>query len=614
MDKLLARLLPRRVRRDIFEPALHDLRHEELRPLHTHRSVPPAFLRVLLLYLDCWRVAFLPSRPIVTAQLPTATRTFSLKGQVTRMWQDIRYALRRLAHERAFTTAAVLTLTLGVGANVAVFAVVEAVLLRPLPYADADRLAILNHRDERTGITKEFIAGGDFADMAARQTAFEGFAAFNRGRNVIYGEGDPIVADSLHAGPGFIDSLRAQPAYGRLITADDARQGAAPVIVLGHALWQRSFGGNQNVIGRRIRIGTTEREIVGIAPRGFEFPPGQPTDLIFPYSVPTASPANRKAIWQFVAARLAPGQTFESANNQLTALSQQMETEYPTQNQGSRYFAQSLRDEMAGDTKKPLMMLAFAVGAVLLIACANVGNLLLVRSLGRQQEMAVRAALGASRARMIGQVLAESFVLALVSAIGGIAVAYWGTPALVALVPDSVNAPGLDDAGLNPSVLAFAVGIATVAALVFGLVSAMTSARPVAASLASTSAARAGISRGVRRLTSSLVVVEIALAVVLLLGAGLILRSFASLMSVDPGFNVDRVVTFDIGLPAGRYPDAVARAAFYQRAGAAMRALPGVEHIGMAAVTPLTGNNWTAAFERADKPAGPGERPPDVGW
>lgn len=607
----LGSVLPGRVRREVFEPALHDLHIAATSGQITKLA---HLVRVSFLVLDCWRVATFPARTPWSASLPTTPRRTSLKGLSQHMLQEVRYAIRRLAHDRGFTAAAVLTLTLGVGANVAVFAVIEAVLLRPLPYVEADELAILNHRDDRTGITKEFIAVGDFIDMAARQTAFANFAAFNRGRNVIYGEGDPIVADSLHTGPGFIEALRVTPVHGRFANDADARQGAAPVVVLGHALWQRSFGANRDVVGRRIRVGTVEREIVGIAPPGFEFPPGRATDLIFPYALPATAPAERKSSWQFTAARLSSGQTFESANTQLTALSRQMENEHPTQNQGSRYFVTSLRDGMVGETKKPLTLLAFAVGAVLLIACANVGNLLLVRSLGRQQEMAVRAALGASRARMTGQVLAESFVLALASAAGGLAVAYWGTPALVALVPESVNAPGLAEAGLNLKVLGFALGIATAAALMFGLVSAMTSGRASAGALASTSVTRAGISRSARRLTSSLVVVEVALAVVLLLGAGLILRSFASLMSVDPGFNVDRVVTFDMALPAGRYRDAPARGEFYQRASAALRAAPGIEHAGMAAVTPLTGNNWTAPFERADRPAGPGERPPDVGW
>jgi predicted permease len=540
------------------------------------------------------------------------------------MWQDIRYALRRLAHERAFTTAAVLTLTLGVGANVAVFAVVEAVLLRPLPYPDADRLVILNHRDDRTGITKEFIAIGDFIDMSARQTVFDGFAAFSGGRTTIYGEGEPIVAPLLAAGPGLFETLRIKPAYGRLINTDDTRQGAAPVVVLGYSLWERSFKSDPNVVGRRIRTGTTDREIIGIAPKGFRFPANEPTDLILPFTIPAEPPANRKSLWAYTLGRLRTlgtggpeadggrGVGLGAANAQLTSLSQQMEREHPTENQGSRYFVQSLRDAMVGDTRRPLTLLAFAVGAVLLIACANVGNLLLVRALGRQQEMAVRAALGASRSRMVGQVLAESFVLAIVSALAGIALAYWGTPALVALVPQSVNAPGLADAGLNVKVLGFAVAVSVAAALAFGLVSAFTSRAPASAALASHG--RAGVSRHVRRLTSGLVVAEIALAVVLLLGAGLILRSFAGLMSIDPGFQVDRVATFGVALPAGRYPDAPARALFYQRAQASARAIHGVEAIGMAAVTPLTGNNWTVAFERVDRPLPPGERAPDVGW
>ena len=528
------------------------------------------------------------------------------------MLEDFRVAVRRLARERAFTTAAVLTLTLGVGANVAVFAVVEAVLLRPLPYADADRLAILNHRDERTGVTKEFIAIGDFVDLTARQTTVERLAAFNYGRATIYGDSEPIVAPTLMAGPGLMATLGVQAAHGRLIESDDARQGAAPVAVIGHGLWQRAYKADPNVIGRRIRVGTVDREVVGIAPPAFRFPANEQTDLILPLALPATAPAERKAGWLFAVARLRSAGADDAPAAQLTALSEQMEREHPTQNQGSRYYLTNLRDQMVGDTKRPLTLLAFAVGAVLLIACANVGHLLLVRALGRQQEMALRAALGASRGRMMSEALAESMVLALASALGGIGLAYWGTPALVALVPASVDAPGLAEAGLNVKVLAFALGIAALAALGFGFASALASRAPAAAALASPG--RAGVNRHVRRVTSGLVVAEVALAVVLLLGAGLILRSFAGLMAIDPGFDVERVASFDLGLPVARYPDAAARAIFYQRAMAAAAATPGVESTGMAVVTPLTGNNWTSPFERADRPVQSGQRPPDVGW
>jgi hypothetical protein len=306
------------------------------------------------------------------------------------MWQDIRYALRRLAHERAFTAAAVLTLTLGVGANVAVFAVVEAVLLRPLPYADADRLVVLNHRDDRTGITKEFIAIGDYLDISATQTVFEEFAAFNGGRTVIYDQGDPIVATSLAAGPGLLQTLRIQPPHGRLLTEQDTRPGSAPVAMLGYSLWQRAFKGDPKMVGRRIRVGNVEREIVGIAPQGFVFPANADatTDLIVPYGIPAAPPPERKSTWTFAVGRLKAGADPQTANIQLTSLSQQMERDHPTQNQGSRYYVTSMRDAVVGDTKKPLALLAIAVGAVLLIACVNVGNLLLVRACGPHRRAA----------------------------------------------------------------------------------------------------------------------------------------------------------------------------------------------------------------------------------
>ena len=525
---------------------------------------------------------------------------------------DIRHALRVFVRERTFAAAAILTLALGVGANVAVFAVVEAVLLRPLPYDDADGLIVLNHRDERTGLTKDFIALGDLVDMAARQTSLEHLTAFNAGRGTIYGMGEPIVASTLVAEPQFFDAFRLQVLYGRRLNASDAKQGAAPVVVMGHEFWRTHFSSDPSVVGRRIRLGQVDREIVGIAPAGFKFPAWRATDLVLPFVVPAEAATLRNNGWMLAVGRLKPGAELPQVNATLTTIAEQLEREHPRTNPGTRYFARSLRDTLVGDTRKPLALLLAAVVVVLLIACVNVGNLLLARALGRRHEMALRVALGAGRARLAGQLLAESLVLAVVGGLAGIAIASLGMPALVALIPETVRAPGLAEVGLNGRVLGYALGVSIVAALGFGMMSAIAAGRPMAASL--TAPARAGLSQRVRRAASALVVVEIALAVMLLLGAGLILRSFVRLMSVDPGFRVDRVMTMDIGLPSAVYPTVEARLAFYQGAFAALRAVPDVQAVGAAAVVPLTGNNWTTPFDRVDRPTAAGERPPDVGW
>src|SRR5678815_1985593 len=278
-----------------------------------------------------------------------------------------------------------------------------------------------------------------------------------------------------------------------------------------------------------------------------------------------------------------------------------------------RYYPLGLRTALAGNTKPALVLLFAAVAVVLLIACANVANLLLARSLGRRREMSVRLALGAGGGRLVVQLLTESLVLAVVAGTAGVLMAYWGAHALVALLPRSGDVPGLNDVRINGPVLAFTLGIVVLTTLVFGLVAALTvrSEKAVGALNASRGSS---IGTRARRVTSALVVAEVALAIMLLVGAGLILRSFAALLAVDPGFRTANVMTMSVQLPTNRYRERGPREGFYAQALAEIKAIPGVQDVGMAAVTPLTGNNWTSPFERPEQPVAPGERPPEVGW
>jgi len=611
----LARWLPADVREEVFEPALSDLRIAWLSEAEPgsglRRLVRDAryALRVLHLFADCWRVRLLrrPARPDAAT-----SHSRNRSERVLMFLYYLHHAIRRLLREPAFTVAATLTLALGVGANVAVFAVVEAVLLRPLPYDEADGLVILHHRDLRTGITKEFIAIGDYVDLAERQSAVEQLVSYGSGRTTMYDEAEPFAVASLGVSEGFFDALRVRPAAGRGFTAEDHRPDAR-VMMLGYDLWQNRFAGDPGIVGRSIRIGQQTRTVTGIAPRGFRFPPNSATEVILPISVPASAPAARKSDWTFALARLAPGQTVERATADMASISRQLEREYPESNQASTYYFLPLRDALVGSTGSALVLMLAAVAVVLLIACANVANLQLARSLARRREMAVRMALGAGRGRLATLLLAESLVLAGFASGLGILFAQWGVRALVALVPASVDVPGLADVRINVPVLAFALAIAVATALAFGLVASMTMRLEQAADVLVT-AGRASMGRLARRATSGLVIVEVALAVVLLMGAGLILRSFAGLLAVDPGFRIERVMTMGIQLPADRYADANARSAFYTRAFDALRAVPGVEEAGAGVVIPLTGNNWTVPFERPEQPVPAGERPPDVGW
>jgi len=529
------------------------------------------------------------------------------------MWtHDLAQALRIFRREPAFAAAAVLTLTLGIGANTALFAVVDAVLLRPLPFAGADRLVVLRHRDLPTGLTKPDIAVGDFVDLRARQRSLESLGGFGGYTSTLFGGSEPVRVEGVALTPDALTALRISPALGRLLTADDAREGAPPVAMVSHEFWQTRLGSDPKVLARSLQLGSTHTAVVGVLPPGFRFPIARSSDIVIAQPVPTAAPAQRRSGWIYGIGRLRDGSTVADAGAELTALSQQFEREFGDQNRGTRYEALALRDALIGDARRPLTLMLAAVGFVLLIACANVGNLLLARALGREQELAVRVALGASRRRLALQLLFEGLVLALAGAGVGTLVAWQVAPALAALVPTAASIPGLEHVSLNPAVLAFTIVAAIASAVLFSAVASVGLARADRGGLGTQR--QATMTPGARRAASTLVVAEIALAVVLLAGAGLTLRSFSNLLAVDPGFTPAGVLTVQVDLPAGRYDEDAARRAFYTRAFEDIDALPQVDAVGAAMVTPLTGNNWTVPLQRVDRPLAAGERPPDIGW
>ncbi|HWA55873.1 MAG TPA: ABC transporter permease, partial [Gemmatimonadales bacterium] len=526
---------------------------------------------------------------------------------------DLRLSLRRLLREPGFTLAAILTLALGVGANIAVFSLVEAVLLRPLPYPEADRLAVVHHRDIRTGLTKDYIGLGDYIDLTTQAHSFTVLGAYGTGQGTVYEANDPFRVSALLATSGALEALRVQPFLGRSIEADDSRPGAAPVMLLGYDLWTTRYAADSSIVGRSIKVDDELRTVIGVAPPGFRFPPNYRTDIVASLTIPVQTPAQRQNGWIRAVGRLAPGVDAGSATRELTQLSDQFRQAYPATNQAASYYAMSLRDALVGNTKPALVLLLAAVTVVLLIAAVNVANLLVARSLARKREMAVRIALGAGRGTLIRQLLTESLVLAAVAGVAGLIIARLGMRGLVSLVPASVAVPGLREVGLNLPVLGFAFGLIVVTAAAFSLLSAAT-VRFETAAADLVGAGRTTMSRLARRAMSGLVGAEIAFAVMLLVGAGLVLRTFATLLSVDPGFTVDRVMTLEVALPSDRYATPPAREGFYRNAFAALRARPEVTEVGAAAVVPLTGNNWTVPFERTDQPTPPGQQAPDVGW
>ena len=614
----LTRWLPEAAARDWLEPSLHDIDADRVRqqvgagPLR--RSFPNvlAAVRAFLVYAECLRLLVI-QRCYAWRHRPTATGPLAVapkREYAAMFFRDVRHALRLFRREPGFTSAAVLTLALGIGANVALFAVVEAVLLRPLPFADADDLVMLRYRDVRTGISKDFVALGDVIDLRARQRTLDSLVAFN-GTLMTLLEGDePTRVEGISTTPELFTTLRVTPEFGRFFGPEDLREGAPSIVVISHNLWTTRFGSNPDVIGRSINLGDSRRTVVGVLPRGFRFPPNETTDIVVPFRLPPAAPAERR-VWIHAMGRVRTTVGLRQANADLASLSRQLEAEFPGSNRGIEYDLLSIREAAVGDTGRPLLLLFVAVGFVLLIACVNVGNLLIARSLSRQQEIAMRLALGAGRMRLAVQTLTEGLVLALAGGVAGVLIAWRAAPALAAMIPQAESIPGLDSISVNPTVLGFTFAASVVAALLFSGVATV----GLGGSMASVAASRrTTMTATARRAASMLVVAELAVAVVLLIGPGLTLRSFAKLVSIDPGFRPDHVVNLQIALPGGRQQGQSALRAFFDRAFAAINALPGVEAVGAGVVTPLTGNNWTIPLERPEHPLAKDERAPDVGW
>jgi putative ABC transport system permease protein len=501
--------------------------------------------------------------------------------------QDIRYGCRMLVKSPGFTVVAVITLALGIGANTAIFSVIEAVLLRKLPYQDPQRLVLIWGNSADTGDHRDQVSYTDIEDWRRGNSAFEDIAAYGRWSAILAGSGTAQRIPAIQVSDAFFRVLRAKPFLGRLLLPEDQQDGKDQVVVIANDLWRTQFGSDPNIVGRTLRINAEPYQVVGVLSRDFHSLPrslvdGQ-TEIYRPaaekYDDKTRSNRHFRAI-----ARLREDATLQQAQAQMSAIAAQLSQSHPRDNAGYGVRVTTMREDLVGDVRPTLLLLYAAVVFVLLIACANVANLLLARSGLREREIAVRAALGASSARLARQLITESVLLSLVGGSLGLLVA--GAIIAGSRSVASHSLPAINSVAISPNVLAFTVAIAVLAGLGLGLFPALYGAQPsLVSSLKASGTTTVSGSRNLLR--DSLVVGEVALALALLIGAGLLLRSLQRLSSVDPGFNVENVVTSDVTLPWSKYGETPATVRFYTHLIKKLQAQPGVQMVGLVSTLPL---------------------------
>ncbi len=526
------------------------------------------------------------------------------------LWQDLRYGVRMLMKQPGFTLIAVVTLALGIGANTAIFSVVNAVLLDALPYREADRLVMVWERSQRR--VQNVINLGNFFDWQTQTKSFEDMAAFADFRTSLTGDGEPLEVPAQICTDNLFKVLGVQPVLGRAFTPDDSRPGQDNVVVLSYGLWQRRFGGDPTVIGRKIMLNNAENIVIGVLPPDFKWHivgnslTNRAAELWAPWAI-TEQMKRRSGRFASAVARLKPGVSLTAARAEMDALQLRLIEQHKEFNTGWGITLTPLREQFAGELRPALRVLAGAVGFVLLIACANVASLLLARAATRQREIAVRTALGAGRFRIVRQLLTESLLLAGLGGAVGWLLAWWGVKTLVGLSPPELGV--LQGIRLSAPVLGFTFLVATLTGILFGLVPALEASNiKLSETLKEAGRSLGGNARS-RRLRGALVVAEVALALVLLVGAGLLIRSFLRLQAADTGFNPENVLTLRVALPGRRYDTDPKRINFFTAAVARMRALPGVESAGAINFMPFAGPGAGTSFEIAGRPPSlPGQR------
>jgi putative ABC transport system permease protein len=512
------------------------------------------------------------------------------------MLSDFRLALRRLRQAPGFTAVAVSTLALGIGACTAIFSVVNSVLLRPLAYPESERLVVI--RETCLPKFPEFsVAPGNYFDWRAQSTSFEELAALRRSSFNLTGRGEParVTADAVTV--NYFSMLRVRPAIGRDFTEGDIASGRAQIAILTHGFWLRQFGGRPDGLNETVQLDGQTFTIVGVMPPGFQ--PGGRAALFVPVPY-TDDKENHGGHYIRVVGRLKPGVSVEQARSELSLIAERLAKQYPDSNTGWGIKLTPMLESTVGEVRTVLYSLLGAVGFLLLIACANVANLLLARATSRAREIAVRTALGANRTRIVRQLLTESVLLALLGGALGVGLAWWGTKALLSFAPNIL--PRASEISLDARALGVTCVLALATGIAFGLVPAIQATRINLNETLKESSRGASEGRHRQRLRGMLVVGEVAIALVLLVGAGLLIRSFARLHEVDPGFRPADALAIDLSLPEKKYGDAPKQSAFVDEMLARLAALPGVQSVGASHVVPFTGSDYVLGFSIAGRP------------
>jgi putative ABC transport system permease protein len=525
--------------------------------------------------------------------------------------QDIRYGLRILARNPAFTAIAVIALALGIGANTAIFSVVNAILLKPLPYKNPDQLVMIWEEATHLGFPKDTPPPANFLDWRQQSTVFAGMAATSYRSFNLTGAGEPERLDGRRVSANLFDLLGVKPIIGRTFVPEEDKPGTK-VVLLNESLWQRRFGGDPSVIGRALSLNGEPYTVVGVLPQTVRLPASAKwRDQVWvPIAFSSEEASNRGAHYLEVIARMKPGITLAKAQAEMETVAARLAQQYPDVNARRGAVVRPLHEEIVGNMKSALLILLGAVAFVLLIACANVANLLLARAAVRQKEIALRLALGADRARLIEQLVVESVLLSLFGGAVGLGLAYYGLDVLKQFIPNDVAQA--DTIAIDGKVLLFTLAVAVITGIIFGLAPATQASHfNLNETLKEGGRDSAAGVRG-KRLRSSLVIAEVATSFILLIGAGLLINSFFHLRNLDPGFRADHLLALNVDLAEVRYPDTQRRAAFFDEVKRRMQTLPGVQSVAVAANLPFTYNGDSTNIAVQGIPDPPIDEWPDV--